>query len=550
MPTEAGWSAFREAAGLSASPGFTVANAIGSAAGVGLGAYGVISGLQRGGPGGYTSAAGGALGVASGAATLAAGSGLLGSGATAALAAAGPYGMIAAAVLSIIGALLPGQKPSGKGQETAINLDSGDTWYRGLGGNRYSQANRDQSAQAVEQIGSLARQLGDALGGIRLGIDAAVGVTSSRGDGPGQLYLRVGEQRNQFSNDEEGAKALADEAATFLLNEFRKRAQGDYAGILNASPDASTLQQNLDWYTQVYQSFGKSAEAASAYQQALDQVTASYADNIAKAQELSLSTDAITAARDRELAKVTQQRDRQLAAYDAGLDIRIARATGGDQTSVNLAAFDLAATQEIDQARAQLESWGLTAEQVSQRILRNEQALAAERLSLQQEQQAQLQQQQDQLRAQAVQSAGSAISSLADYARSLAYSDKSALAVQDQYSLAQRQFRAVSGAALAGDANSLSRLKDYSESLLSASRAVNGSGAAYAADYGRVLDVLGSVGSISTDALTASYFAQITMQAQAASATTIVAAIQALQAEVASLRTQVAQGGSIPARAA
>jgi hypothetical protein len=528
------------AAGGSATgiSGGTIGSVGAGALGVAGGLYGLYSGIQRGGVGGYTSAAGGA-----------AAAGL--SGAALAGLSVPVYGWIAAAVLSVVGALLPGQKPSGKGQETAIDFASGDSNWRGLTGDRYSAGNREQSETAARSIATLANQLGDALGGIRLQGSTAVGVTQS------QLYLRVGEQRDTFGNNEDGAKALADKAAEFLLNEFRKSVSGDFVGILNASPTVEVLQQNLDWYNNTYLAFGKSAEAASAYQQALDQVTASFRTNIDKANELALSTDVITAARDKELAKVTAARDLNVRAFDIGLDQRIAAASGASGLTSQLAGFDIAADQQRAQVKQQIDDWGLSAERSAELIAKNEQALAAERLKIQQDYADQAagiarQSAADIAAAQkeAGQSAASVISSLADYARGLAYSDKSALSAQDQYSLALGQYNAVSGAALAGDAGSLSKLKDYSDTLLGASRAMNGSGAAYASDFSRVADVLSRVGNLSADTLTASYFAQITMQAQEASANTVVAAIRDLQASVESLRTWQTQQDNAPARAA
>lgn len=283
-----------------ASNGLTVAGGIGGAASIGLGAYSIYSGIQRGGPGGYTSALGGAAGVAGGALSLAGGAGLIGPG----LAALGPYGMAAAAILAIAGALLPGQKASGKGQEAFVNVDSGSSGFAGLGGDRYSQENRDAAGNAANQVAALARQVGEKLGGAQFGSHVAVGVTSGRGNGPGDLYLDVAGRKAQFSNDEAGSKQLAEEAGRLILRQFREanRASGDYAGILNASGDSlETLQKNLDWYEQTYKVLAGTAPKLNEFADGLRGVVAPFDEVIGRAREYGLQVGAIEDKRSKAL---------------------------------------------------------------------------------------------------------------------------------------------------------------------------------------------------------------------------------------------------------
>jgi hypothetical protein len=93
----------------------------------------------------------------------------------------------------------------------------------------------------------------------------------------------------------------------------------------------------------------------------------------------------------------------------------------------------------------------------------------------------------------------------------------------------------VAGAAQAGDWNSYSNISTYADSLLSSSQAYNGTGAAYTADFNRVLDVLTNLAGETPDTLTASIAAAQT-QTQT---NTLVAALAAVQGEVAALRQQV-----------
>lgn len=340
---------------LPASGGLSVGGAIGAGAGILGGAYGIYSGLQRGGIGGATTAVGGGLGAAAGIATL------LG-------ASLGPAGLIVPALLSIAGALLPGAKPSGMGQTAFENVDSGATGSVGLGGNRFSQSNLDASRGATGRIADLARSLGTALGGAQFGGSVATGTTRNT------LYLDVAGRKAQFSNDEAGAKQLAETAARFVIQQFREngRASGDYAGILNASGDnIDKLESDLKWYEEVYKAFGKSSEAASAFQQALDGVNAQFGPAIDRANELSLSTSEITKARDKELDTIRRQRDSQLANIRDSLALRDARSGGGSVAIIggmSMRARDVAFQNEIDALEKSLKDLGVAAGEVASEL--------------------------------------------------------------------------------------------------------------------------------------------------------------------------------------
>jgi hypothetical protein len=353
-----------------AEGGLSVAGAIGGAASIAGGAYGIYSGLQRGGPGGYTSAAGGALSAGLGVAMLA--------GATIPVA-----GWVLAGLLAIAGAALPGQQQSGRGQLSRINLNTANQSFEGLGGDRYSQGNRDAATNTVNSIADMARRIGDQLGGARIGGDVAVGVTSSRGNGPGQLYLQIGANTQQFSNDEQGSQQLAETAARLILEEFRRQgtAQGDYASILAASGSVEQLSQNLTWYEDVYKTLTKAKEPVSAFQQSLDAMAAQFEPAIQKARELGLSVDAMTQAREREIAKLHEQRDAQVRSFDMGLEARGQRLAGNNQWA-DIIEFNEQATAYLAQTRASLESLGLSAEDVAARITNAEAVLGGERLQI------------------------------------------------------------------------------------------------------------------------------------------------------------------------
>lgn len=451
LPGEAG--AFIGGGGGASS--LTLAGSLGPLAAIGGGAYGVYSGLQRGGIGGYTSAAGGAISAATGIGMLGAAAGLL-----PALGALGPIGLGIGAVLAIAGALMPGAKPSSMGQLARTNLNTGLETTEGLGGKRYSAANAEAAGSTVDGIVRLAREVGDKLGGARIGGDVAVGVT--RGD----IYLNIHGQQARAANSEQGAKDIAAAAARMILNEFNSQGtvQGEYRSILAASGDSlERLDANLNWYENVYKALTKAAEPASAFQRSIDQLTAQFEPAIEKARELGLSVDAMTAAREREIAKLTQQRDAQLRAFDRGLDERMAR-LAGDGLTADLIAFDQQTASQIEAAKTALKDLGLSSEDVAARIARNEDVLAKERLAIQ--------------RSYAEQSVSVQIASartVLDYLNAQALGTTSSLSPTARLAEAERQFNA---ALAGGDARALTGAAD---ALLTSSRDVlGGATAAYA----------------------------------------------------------------------
>lgn len=137
----------------------------------------------------------------------------------------------------------------------------------------------------------------------------------------------------------------------------------------------------------------------------------------------------------------------------------------------------------------------------------------------------------------AQQQVGGVITSLTAYAQSIQTGAASPLSAQSQYSLAKNQFQAVSSAAGAGDFNSAQKLQSYAQTLLSASRTVNGSGTGYASDYNAVLTALQGVANAGSDALTNSALIESTKTQTAALSTKF----DELKVEIVALRREYAQ---------
>ncbi len=221
----------------------------------------------------------------------------------------------------------------------------------------------------------------------------------------------------------------------------------------------------------------------------------------------------------------------QIAARDQAAADAQAKALADAQAQADAVA---AATQKAldDQAAA-------TAKALQDQADAQAKALAAQ---VQAAQQAAAQQQQ--LLDQASSTAAQAVSSLTAYADQLRTSNYSPLSPADRYDQASRQFNAVSGAAAAGDYNSLSQVQSYATSFLDSSRDKYGSGVGYADDFQRVLQALDKVSNVDPNTLTASVM-QTETRTQTA---TLVAELERLRTEISGLQSSLVRVASTPAR--
>ncbi len=220
----------------------------------------------------------------------------------------------------------------------------------------------------------------------------------------------------------------------------------------------------------------------------------------------------------------------------------------GDQQKADLLNFDAKAAQEQDSYGNQLaDAYGesfRTSKDYQNRLTELTRVQEGERLQIVQKYGAATSTAMADALKQAQTNVGALFTSLTAYADKLKVGSDSPLSATDQYALAASRFNAVSGAAAAGDYHSATELQGYSDTFLSASRAVNGSGAGYAADFGRVLDALSNV-SAQTEALTISSQREI-MQSQTDQLTASVTDLRdTLRAEITALRREVAQQNRI-----
>ena len=286
---------------------------------------------------------------------------------------------------------------------------------------------------------------------------------------------------------------------------------------------------------------------------------------IKTAQELGYAEDILNKARDKALADATEQAYAAIRKDNVNYALRAAQAqaslSGNAQDQFNYTIQALDASQADERAtklKQLLDTFGEPTtledqQRNADQIASLERTLGLERLAiikqanaaiLQQEQQAK-----EQREAQMEQARGTGaqlITSIRDYAHGLQYSQQSPLSPQAMFAQAQRDFQAVSGAAVAGDANSLAQVTSRSDTYLQAARSLYGSGQGYANVFKQVTDTLARIGEVNPDTLTASVFALETRT----QTTALTTALAELKAELAGIRAQLASGSAMPARLA
>lgn len=323
----------------------------------------------------------------------------------------------------------------------------------------------------------------------------------------------------------------------------RELAKGSVASLDQAFAD-------IDWTRTIYEPLSATAEQAGTLRQALDAQAKSYSEAIEKAKTLGLSTDALATnwakAADALRAQVadsywTNLRGAQGRGYlNDVIGVRAQyNATHADYLGAGVDPNALYYAQ-MRSVLGQLDTSQLEDVVRSMRGLDDAAVGVAEELLRLGQVAADTSQQQ----AQAAGDAAGVIRSLADYSRSLSVGSMSPLSARDQFDLAQRQFNAVSGAATAGDARSLSELRGYAETYLNASRSLYGSTEGYAQSFRQVQGVLEQVGGLSPDTLTAGFMAAQMQDLKVS----LVTELQALRAAVNEQRRELQHLSSMQAR--
>lgn len=379
--------------GIAASGG-TIGQALGGAAGILGGGYGIYSGIQKGGIGGAAGALGGAVGLASGAGSLL---GALGVGGLS----LGPAGWIASAILSIAGALLPGQKPSNRGQTALYDFAADRMASPAPHAREFSQANLDAAKSLTDTIVDIGTRLERTIG-----LDFRQTVGFHVGDRDGLSYLIDGRRGPMDPRTEEGiskastelVRQMVQESANFLpdqalrhplmvgvnwenLEGALKQIEDLYTATNRGRP---TSNQNiatsninwadfagglaeLTWVKDVYEVMAQGTTAGEKFARQIEELNAGFDLAAEKARDLGLAEDIVARARARDVQAAYDTRDlaglqliqrqqgtltdfldqmdltrgspqSRLTAAQSAFDLALGRARGKDITTADLSA--------------------------------------------------------------------------------------------------------------------------------------------------------------------------------------------------------------------
>ncbi len=318
----------------------------------------------------------------------------------------------------------------------------------------------------------------------------------------------------------EGQLAVARDTAVAAAQKAANDAYDQNLAALNARyyNAAGTVTGN-DQFNLLGSLTAFDASAAQQRQQLSDQLVATYGDTVKQTAIYTNAMATLEQTLGEERLAIQTQYNNQIASQQA-------------QAAATALAAQQAAAAQAAQVAAQQQAAADAAARAAQQAAQAEQQAA--------EQAAQAAQQ---LQGKATSGASSVVTSITSYLQKLQYGSDSPLSPTAQLNSARSQFNAVSSAAAGGDFKSIQELTTYADSFLQASKAVNGSGLAYAQDYSKVLDALKQFTNLTSDQLTASSMADIT-QTQTA---TLTDNLNQLKSVMSSLLLAVKQGNNKPA---
>jgi len=176
---------------------------------------------------------------------------------------------------------------------------------------------------------------------------------------------------------------------TALVGQLRSDNANQMTAFGTLAGRGSNLEEALsaaDFVTQVFEPLGRAVEKTSAFKSAMEALTKTYDDAIAKAKDLGLSEADLNSQRAERIAKLEADRARDLDIIDRTLGIR-RMALNGDGRGVALGQFDLRAETEMRAFREQLFQLGLeeTGAEYIRLVVALEQTIADERLAVMRE---------------------------------------------------------------------------------------------------------------------------------------------------------------------
>lgn len=268
-------------------------------------------------------------------------------------------GLIGGAAGGGLGGLI-GPKPSSKGFSYALRSQDGqlamtDTYYNEQGRAQFEEANAK-----IPAINAYLKQRGLTVSGVR-----AVG-----GNKYGMGNLGYGEAAS--FNEALGSLKFAATANEELNKALSTRS---FAG-------PEKLQEFVDGFIALQDTIkGLTADPVPEFKKQMDALIDSFAQATAKAREYGIGEEELLAARDKQIAKLEEQRS--LTIRDTALEMHVRRlmAEGMDQEAQRI-ELAYKTQKEIESFTASLDALGISAEEKSRLLVELERTQAAERVKI------------------------------------------------------------------------------------------------------------------------------------------------------------------------
>jgi tape measure domain-containing protein len=276
----------------------------------------------------------------------------------------GPLGLLAGGLLGGVlggaGGGLFGPKESSRGFGYALRSQDGqlamtDTYYNEQGRAQFEEANAK-----IPAINAYLKQRGLTVSGVR-----AVG-----GNKYGMGNLGYGEAAS--FNEALGSLKFAATANEELNKALSTRS---FAG-------PEKLQEFVDGFIALQDTIkGLTADPVPEFKKQMDALIDSFAQATAKAREYGIGEEELLAARDKQIAKLEEQRS--LTIRDTALEMHVRRlmAEGMDQEAQRI-ELAYKTQKEIESFTASLDALGITAEEKSRLLVELERTQAAERVKI------------------------------------------------------------------------------------------------------------------------------------------------------------------------
>jgi|GEM_PF-4421645 len=204
---------------------------------------------------------------------------------------------------ALIGGLFGNSQPSNLFARQNINLADGTLGRLDYNPSEYSQQNVDAATGGAQAFLALEKQITALIGGAT-NVTASLEVGSRDG-----IYAMVGSSGKRFANSDAGFQQALD----FMVKSFADQLTGvTNEAYQKAIARGATGQEIIENINYVSQYLAIADAGVSALADAIKTINDAYDESIAKANELGLATDALNAARDKDIASVRAQYDAQV----------------------------------------------------------------------------------------------------------------------------------------------------------------------------------------------------------------------------------------------